>query len=65
MLLTQVLFNRSVRDNITYGLQWHPTDAQVEKAAKLAHAHEFISEFADGYNTQPGEKVNMIVLARL
>ena len=29
---------------------------QVEEAARLAHAHDFIQEFSEGYNTQVGER---------
>jgi ABC-type multidrug transport system fused ATPase/permease subunit len=49
------LFHRSLMDNIRYG---NPaaTDAEVIKAAKLAHAHEFIVKTDEGYNTLVGER---------
>ncbi len=49
------LFSGSVRENIEYG---NPgaSDAEIEAAAKLAGAHEFISELADGYDTYVGER---------
>ena len=49
------LFSGSVRDNIAYG---HPaaTDADVERAARLAEAHEFISALPAGYDTVVGER---------
>ena len=51
-----VLFNRSVADNIAYGLA-KPIDRDaVVEAAKLAHAHEFIEKLPDGYDTVVGEK---------
>lgn len=49
------LFNGTVMENIRYGAQ-HATDEEVIKAAKAAHADEFIREMADGYNTVVGER---------
>jgi len=50
------LFAKSMRDNITYGLEEGEfTDADVERAATLACAHDFIMEMPDGYNTRAGE----------
>jgi ATP-binding cassette, subfamily B, bacterial len=48
------LFDDSVRENITLGAD--VTDAEVEQAARLARAHDFISELPDGYGTQVGER---------
>lgn len=48
-----VLFNDSVRANIAYG-KLDATDAQIVEAAKKAHAHEFITQMPEGYNTQIG-----------
>eukprot|EP00475_Leptophrys_vorax_P001678 TRINITY_DN10926_c0_g1_i1.p1 TRINITY_DN10926_c0_g1~~TRINITY_DN10926_c0_g1_i1.p1 ORF type:complete len:659 (+),score=156.22 TRINITY_DN10926_c0_g1_i1:99-2075(+) len=45
------LFNRSIRDNITYGLKRRVTDAEIEEAAKLAAAHDFILRQPEGYDT--------------
>lgn len=55
-LVTQhpVLFNRSVRDNIAFGLEGL-TDEQIETAARLTGAHGFISKLPEGYNTKIGE----------
>jgi ATP-binding cassette subfamily B protein len=50
-----ILFHRSLMENIRYALP-SATDAQVVKAAKLAHAHEFISSFRQGYDTLVGER---------
>ncbi len=49
------LFNGTVMENIRYGAP-HATDEEVIKAAKTAHADEFIREMADGYNTVVGER---------
>ncbi|NDC63150.1 MAG: ABC transporter ATP-binding protein [Planctomycetia bacterium] len=47
------LFNESILYNIRYG-RWDATDEEIEEAARKAHAHEFISEFPDGYRTMVG-----------
>ena len=44
------LFTGTIRDNIRYGRP-DATDEDVEKAAKLANAHEFILMMKDGYDT--------------
>ncbi|MDW8395997.1 MAG: ABC transporter ATP-binding protein [Anaerolineae bacterium] len=49
------LFAGTVADNIRYG-RLSATDAEVEAAAKLANAHEFILRLKDGYNTRLGER---------
>jgi len=49
------LFSRSVRDNIAYGLP-KCTRAQIEQAAKLALAHEFIMATEKGYDTPVGSR---------
>jgi subfamily B ATP-binding cassette protein MsbA len=56
-LVTQetVLFNDTVRHNIAYGRP-DATDAEVEQAARVAFAHEFITELPNGYNTIVGER---------
>ncbi|KTB70472.1 ABC transporter ATP-binding protein [Pseudomonas viridiflava ICMP 13104] len=48
------LFFGSVEDNIRYG-NANASFEQVEAAARIAHAHEFILEMADGYRTHLGE----------
>jgi len=47
------LFNESIAYNIRYG-RWEATEEEIEEAARKAHAHEFISEFPDGYRTMVG-----------
>ena len=56
-LVTQenVLFNDTIHYNISYG---NPaaTDAEIETAARIAFAHDFIEELPDGYQTFIGER---------
>lgn len=49
------LFSGSVRENIAYGRE-DATLGEIEAAAKLAGAHEFISQLPDGYDTYVGER---------
>lgn len=49
------LFNRTLMENIRYG-NLTATDKQVIAAAKKAHAHEFISKLANGYDSLVGER---------
>ncbi len=44
------LFTGTIRENIRYG-NLDATDEQIENAAKLANAHDFIMSLADGYDT--------------
>ncbi len=50
-----VLFHRSIAENIAYGSPG-ATREQIEHAATLAHAHEFISVLPKGYETLVGER---------
>lgn len=54
VLQENVLFARSVRDNIALADPGGPLEA-VMQAARLAGAHEFISELPEGYDTLVGE----------
>lgn len=49
------LFGGTVRDNIAYG-RIDATDAEIERAARAANAHEFISAFPEGYSAIVGER---------
>lgn len=49
------LFNDSILDNLRYGLP-EATMEQVVAATKAANAHEFIAQFANGYETKVGER---------
>lgn len=48
------LFEGTIRDNIRYGRP-EATDAEVEQAARLAYAHDFILAQPRGYETPVGE----------
>lgn len=50
-----ILFNMSIMDNIRMG-RLEATEAEIIEAAKMANAHQFITEFTDGYDTVVGEK---------
>jgi ABC-type multidrug transport system fused ATPase/permease subunit len=49
------LFSATVRENITFGAP-DLDDAEVERIARLAQAHEFIAQLPDGYETVIGER---------
>lgn len=50
-----ILFHRTLEENIGYG---SPTvkPSAIQKAAKKAHAHEFVKELPNGYQTLVGER---------
>jgi len=50
-----ILFHDTVRANIAYGSAG-PTQAEIERAARAAHAHEFISRLPKAYDTVVGER---------
>ncbi len=50
-----LLFHRSIRENVAYGKPG-ATDAEVEAAAKKAHALEFIEKLPQGFATLVGER---------
>nr|GMD34080.1 ABC transporter B family member 25-like [Ipomoea batatas] len=49
-----VLFNCSIEENIAFGLGGKASMSDIEIAAKMANAHEFISNFPDKYQTSVG-----------
>jgi ATP-binding cassette subfamily B protein len=49
------LFSDSIRDNIAFGRP-SASQAEIERAARAAHAHEFISALPEGYDTPVGER---------
>ncbi|MCE5228922.1 ABC transporter ATP-binding protein/permease [bacterium] len=61
-LITQhpVLFNRSVRDNITFSLEDGVSDEMVMEAARLAGADAFIEKLPNGYDTLIGENGRLL-----
>ncbi len=50
-----ILFGVSVRENILHGRPG-ATDAEIETAAKMANAHDFILQLPEGYDTVIGER---------
>lgn len=50
-----ILFNDTVYGNIAFGME-HVTEQQVMEAAKIANAHEFISQMPEGYQTNIGDR---------
>lgn len=54
-----VLFSSSIKQNIIWGaidpVTNPPTEEEIVEAAKAAHAHQFISQLPDGYDTLVGE----------
>ena len=50
-----ILFNDSIYNNITFGVD-SATMEQVQAAAKIANAHQFIMETEDGYDTVIGDR---------
>jgi ABC-type multidrug transport system fused ATPase/permease subunit len=49
------LFSTTVRENIAFGAPG-AADEEIEEAARLAQAHEFIAALPDGYDTVIGER---------
>jgi ABC-type multidrug transport system fused ATPase/permease subunit len=49
------LFSATVRENIAFG-KADATDEEVERASRLAQAHEFVERLPDGYDTVIGER---------
>ena len=50
------LFSRTIRENITYGVQHEVTEEEIEAAARASAVHDVILSFPDGYTTLIGEK---------
>lgn len=50
-----ILFNDTIRNNIAFGVE-HATQEQIEQAAKIANAHEFIMATEQGYDTNIGDR---------
>lgn len=55
VLQEALLFNESVRDNIAYGRPAASRE-EIERAARMANAHEFIERLEHGYDTLVGER---------
>ena len=50
-----ILFNDTVRYNISYGRPG-ATEEEIERAARVAYAHDFIKELPEGYDSVVGER---------
>ena len=50
-----ILFNDSVANNIAFGIE-NPDMNKIIEAAKIANAHEFISDLSEGYQTNIGDR---------
>ncbi|HIE57976.1 MAG TPA: ABC transporter ATP-binding protein, partial [Anaerolineales bacterium] len=59
VLQTPHLFSGTIRENIRYG-RLDASDEEVENAAKLAGAHDFITQFQKGYEDEVGEGGNLL-----
>ncbi|MCK6584767.1 MAG: ABC transporter ATP-binding protein/permease, partial [Anaerolineales bacterium] len=59
VLQTPHLFSGTVRENIRYG-KLDASDAEVEEAAKIAGAHDFILTLEKGYDQNVGEGGNLL-----
>jgi ATP-binding cassette subfamily B protein len=59
VLQTPHLFSGSIRENIRYG-RLDATNEEVENAAKIAGAHDFIATFEKGYEQEVGEGGNLL-----
>ena len=50
-----ILFNDTIFNNIAFGME-HAQDSEVISAAKIANAHDFISEMENGYQSNIGDR---------
>ena len=50
-----ILFNDSFRNNISFGVE-NATQQQIEEAAKIANAYDFITASEQGFNTNIGDR---------
>lgn len=55
MLQDTFIFSGTIMDNIRYG-KLNATDEEVIEAAKVVHAHDFISQLSEGYETEVNER---------
>lgn len=59
VLQTPHLFSGTIAENIRYG-KLDATQQEIENAAKLVYAHNFIMRFPQGYDTEVGEEGNLL-----
>ncbi|HON72640.1 MAG TPA: ABC transporter ATP-binding protein, partial [bacterium] len=55
VLQETILFSGTIKENILWGNEF-ATDEEVIEIAKIAQAHDFITSFPDGYDTQIGQR---------
>lgn len=55
VLQETILFSGSIKENIMWGNE-SATDEEIIEVAKIAQAHDFITSFPDGYDTQIGQR---------
>ncbi|MBN2310605.1 MAG: ABC transporter ATP-binding protein [Candidatus Hydrogenedentes bacterium] len=55
VLQDSILFTGTIRENILYG-RHNATESEMIAAAEMAHAHEFVRDMPDGYDTVLGER---------
>lgn len=55
VLQDSILFGATIKENISYGKP-DATEEEIEEAARLAFAHEFIAALPEGYDTIVGER---------
>ncbi|QYX30051.1 ABC transporter ATP-binding protein [Sphaerospermopsis torques-reginae] len=55
VLQESILFAATIKENIAYGISG-VSDVEIENAARLANAHNFIQKLPQGYNTLVGER---------
>ncbi|MBN1899293.1 MAG: ABC transporter ATP-binding protein [Spirochaetes bacterium] len=56
---TSILFNDTIANNIKYGIE-NISHNDIVRAARMAHAHEFIKKLEKGYNTNVGSQGNSL-----
>lgn len=55
VLQDSILFSGTIRENISFGRPDAPS-SEIETAAKVAQAHDFIARLPDGYDTIVGQR---------
>lgn len=53
-----ILFNDTIRNNIDLGNSY--SDLEIERAASIAHAHDFVMDLPSGYNTIVGDRGTLL-----
>ncbi|MFC0522799.1 ABC transporter ATP-binding protein [Pontibacillus salicampi] len=50
------IISGTIQENICYGLDYKPSEGEINQAAQMAYAKEFIEDLPEGYHTQVGER---------